>query len=239
MTAGRRPNIAIDGRGRAVVHRIAAVLLVILATVLGVNTASYAETADTPVVAAAFTCEVLNPARPADALEAMRGLPTLHSRYTPSADGYSLRAVLEPTRDGVWGDGYTYDPYAASAHFASAARTTQGRGTHAKEAPAAVYLVGVAANAVTRSLDDVVSLRGATTAEVEGLIPSGWVKSATSANKSGLGIRYSNPERLGEQIRIMPGKVTDPNPLKQGPYMRISRNGTVTDPIPLFGSPTL
>lgn len=37
----------------------------------------------------------------------------------------------------------------------------------------------------------------------------------------------------------MPGKVTDPNPLKQGPYMRISRNGTVTDPIPLFGNPTL
>ncbi|MGL4175278.1 MAG: hypothetical protein ACRCSN_04300, partial [Dermatophilaceae bacterium] len=96
-----------------------------------------------------------------------------------------------------------------------------------------------AANAATRSLDDIASLRGATTAEVESLIPSSWVKSATNAKAGGLGIRYSNPERLGEQIRIIPGKFTDPNPLKKGPYIRISRNGTVTEPIPLCGNPTL
>lgn len=96
----------------------------------------------------------------------------------------------------------------------------------------------VTANAVTRSLDDVASLRGASPGEIENLIPSNWVKSATNANKGGLGVRYSNPERLGEQIRVMPGKATDPNPVKQGPYLRISRNGTVTDPIPLEGNPT-
>ncbi|CAI9409239.1 hypothetical protein AESSP_02196 [Aestuariimicrobium sp. T2.26MG-19.2B] len=36
----------------------------------------------------------------------------------------------------------------------------------------------------------------------------------------------------------MPGKATDPNPLKRGPYLRISRHGTVTDRIPLEGNPT-
>jgi hypothetical protein len=92
---------------------------------------------------------------------------------------------------------------------------------------------------ITRSLDNVASLRGATQAEVEGLIPPGWVKSATSANKGGLGVRFANPEKLGEQVRIMPGKATDPNPVKQGPYMRISRDGAVSDPIPLFGNPAL
>lgn len=96
----------------------------------------------------------------------------------------------------------------------------------------------VAANAVTRSLDDVASLRGAIPGEIENLIPSNWCKSATNANKGGLGVRYSNPERLGEQIRVTPGKATDPNPVKQGPYLRISRHGTVTDPIPLEGNPT-
>jgi len=88
-------------------------------------------------------------------------------------------------------------------------------------------------------LGDVNSLRGASWNEVEALIPSGWSKSTTNANKGGTGVRYSNPERLGEQVRIMPGKATDPNPAKQGPYVRISRNGTVSDPIPLQGNPTL
>lgn len=96
----------------------------------------------------------------------------------------------------------------------------------------------VAAKGVTRSLDELETLRGASPAEIEALIPAGWVKSATNVNKGGLGARYSNPERLGEQIRVMPGKATDPNPIKQGPYLRISRNGSVSDPIPLEGNPT-
>jgi RHS repeat-associated protein len=99
--------------------------------------------------------------------------------------------------------------------------------------------VASAGSGIVRSLDDVASLHGASATEVQGLIPKSWVSSPTSMNKGGLGTRYSNPERLGEQIRIMPGKPSDPNPLKQGPYMRISRNGSVTDPIPLLGNPTL
>lgn len=134
---------------------------------------------------------------------------------------------------------YDYDDITQFVHSARGSRGAEQQVSSAEARSFVIQQSEVAANAVTRSLDDVVSLRGATTAEVEGLIPSGWVKSTTNANKGGLGIRYSNPERLGEQIRIMPGKVTDPNPLKQGPYMRISRNGTVTDPIPLFGNPTL
>ncbi|MGN6243423.1 MAG: hypothetical protein ACTHQ3_07080 [Motilibacteraceae bacterium] len=99
--------------------------------------------------------------------------------------------------------------------------------------------VGRAPHQATRDLADIASLRGATPADVERLIPSNWIKSATNAKKGGLGIRYSNPEVLGEQIRIMPGKRSDPNPVKQGPYMRISRNGEVSDPIPLMGNPAL
>ncbi len=125
------------------------------------------------------------------------------------------------------------------AQGAHASRTTSGHAQVARGDGSSRRGGQVAANAVTRNVDDVASLRGAAPAEVENLIPSGWVKSATNANRGGLGVRYSNPERLGEQIRIMPGKATDPNPLKQGPYMRISRNGTVTDPIPLEGNPTL
>lgn len=96
-----------------------------------------------------------------------------------------------------------------------------------------------ATGAVTRSLDDVSSLRGASPAEIEDLIPSSWVTSATNAKKGGRGVRHSNPERRGEQVRVMTGKVTDPNPVKQGPYLRISRNSSVSDPIPLEGNPTL
>lgn len=43
MPAGHAPNLTDVGRWRAVVHRVAVVLLVILATLLGLNAASYAE----------------------------------------------------------------------------------------------------------------------------------------------------------------------------------------------------
>src|SRR5690606_32790470 len=93
-----------------------------------------------------------------------------------------------------------------------------------------------AAKLITRSIDDAATLRGATAAEIDALVPSSWVKSPT---KGAGGVRYSHPERLGEQIRVMPGNPVDPNPLKQGPYVRISRNGSVTDPIPLDGNSQL
>jgi hypothetical protein len=41
------------------------------------------------------------------------------------------------------------------------------------------------------------------------------------------------------RLLLMPGKQSDPNPAKQGPYAKISRNGKISDPIPLKGNPTL
>lgn len=53
------------------------------------------------------------------------------------------------------------------------------------------------------------------------------------------GVRYHIPARPGEVVRIMPGNPADPNPLKRGPYARISTGGDVSDPIPLYGNPNL
>jgi uncharacterized protein RhaS with RHS repeats len=47
------------------------------------------------------------------------------------------------------------------------------------------------------------------------------------------GMRYANPNKPGEQVRIMPGNPNDPNPAKQGPYVRVSTGGTVSDPTPI------
>ena len=55
----------------------------------------------------------------------------------------------------------------------------------------------------------------------------------------GGGTRYPVPGRPGDQVRIEPGNPGDPNPVKQGPYGRVSQNGKVSDPFPLAGNPTL
>jgi RHS repeat-associated protein len=89
---------------------------------------------------------------------------------------------------------------------------------------------------VSRSLTNPVSLRGASTQEIERLIPQSWTASPT---RRGGGVRYSNPDKPGEQIRVMPGNLRDPNPVKQGPYTRISSEGNRSDPIPLKGNPEL
>ena len=62
----------------------------------------------------------------------------------------------------------------------------------------------------------------------------GWVDSPTN---SGDGTRYANPDVPGEQVRVMPGNPDDPNPVKQGPYVRISTGGQVSPPIPIAGNP--
>ena len=90
-----------------------------------------------------------------------------------------------------------------------------------------------AAGVIARNLDDPSSLRGATADEVEALIP-GWTKSPTSGPG---GVRYANPQRRGEAVRVMPGNPRDPNLVKRGPYVRVSRSGDVSDPIPLAGNP--
>jgi len=90
--------------------------------------------------------------------------------------------------------------------------------------------------AKSRSLEDLSSLRGASAREIDELIPEGFVQGTT---RRGGGIRYLNPERRGESVRVMPGNPRDPDPIKRGPYLRVSRDGRVSDPIPLEGNPTL
>ena len=87
-----------------------------------------------------------------------------------------------------------------------------------------------------RTIDDPGSLEGATPDEVEALVPKGWVK---SPSRTGDGTRWLNPDRPGEAVRVQPGNQRDPNPVKRGPYARVSKNGKTTDPIPLRGNPTL
>jgi RHS repeat-associated protein len=58
----------------------------------------------------------------------------------------------------------------------------------------------------------------------------GWQESAT---RRGDGTRFQNPDKKGEQVRIQPGNRSDPDPTKQNPYVRISTQGRVSEPIPL------
>jgi RHS repeat-associated protein len=102
-----------------------------------------------------------------------------------------------------------------------------------------VPIIGVAirrGGRAARSLDNPASLRGASKRQVERLIPKGWT---AGPSKRGGGVRYANPSKPGEQVRVMPGNPRDPNPIKQGPYGRISKGGKVSDPIPLKGNKTL
>lgn len=91
------------------------------------------------------------------------------------------------------------------------------------------------ARGISRSLDDLNSLRGASMREMEDLIPSNFVRNATRKDD---GIRFADPARRGDQIRLMPGNPSAIDPLHQGPYAVISRGGTVTR-VPLQGNPTL
>ena len=86
----------------------------------------------------------------------------------------------------------------------------------------------------SRSLEDPATLRGASEKEIRDLVPG-----FKSAPAKGPGERLVDPERLGDQIRIMRGNPRDPNPIKQGPYVRVSRLGKTSDPIPLQGNPVL
>lgn len=80
-------------------------------------------------------------------------------------------------------------------------------------------------------------LKGKTPEEVDEIMEDkGW-KGEPSANEQGT--RYPNPDKPGEQVRVQAGNRNDPNPIKRGPYVRISRNGGVSDPIPLAGNPTI
>ena len=96
--------------------------------------------------------------------------------------------------------------------------------------------MGIALNEDGRSIDEPGSLEGATPDEVEQAIPDGWESAPT---RTGGGTRYSNPAAPGEQVRVMPGNPADPLPVKKGPYVRVSKDGVRSDPIPLHGNETL
>lgn len=55
----------------------------------------------------------------------------------------------------------------------------------------------------------------------------------------GGGTKWPSPTTKGEQVRVEPGKPTNSDPVKQGPYGRISKDGSKGDHIPLKGNPTL
>jgi hypothetical protein len=84
--------------------------------------------------------------------------------------------------------------------------------------------------------NDPSTITGRRASDVEAAIPSGWVAAPA---RSGLGKRYADPTRRGDQVRIMTGNPGDPVPMKRGPYVRISKSGKVSDPIPLDGDPIL
>jgi hypothetical protein len=78
-------------------------------------------------------------------------------------------------------------------------------------------------------------LRGKDPGDIHG--PPGSVEKPT---KDGTGRRIFLPGRGdSDVVRVMPGSPKDPDPVKQGPYARISVGGKVSNPIPLKGNKTL
>jgi uncharacterized protein YukE len=57
-------------------------------------------------------------------------------------------------------------------------------------------------------------------------------------SRKGGGVRYPDPNRPGDQLIIEPGDPNASDPLHQGPYVKISKGGTVTR-VPLAGNPSL
>ncbi len=83
-------------------------------------------------------------------------------------------------------------------------------------------------------------IQGKSPAEIDKIMKEkGLEGQPSNPGKGGEGTRYPDPNRPGDQVRIMPGKPTDPNPVKQGPYGRVSDGGKLSPPIPLQGNPTL
>ncbi|MFO7879814.1 MAG: hypothetical protein R6V52_07240 [Bacteroidales bacterium] len=92
-----------------------------------------------------------------------------------------------------------------------------------------------AARGITRSLDDLSTIKGATWKEAKRLIPKEWKKVPM---RKGKGIKYVNPNKKGEQILLEKGWPGAKDPLHAGPYMKVSQKGKITR-IPLAGNPTL
>jgi RHS repeat-associated protein len=90
------------------------------------------------------------------------------------------------------------------------------------------------------SLDNPSSLEGATPAEVEEVArKAGFTERGNPPRNDPNGVRLRKPGNPADQVRIQSGNPADPNPVKQGPYVRVSQDGIVSDPVPLAGNPTL
>lgn len=91
--------------------------------------------------------------------------------------------------------------------------------------------------AISKSIDNLSSLRGASIDEVTKIIPENWVKTEA---RDGVGVKYINPSKKGEQIIIEKGSKnpSSPDNVHAGDYLRVSKDGKV-ERVPLQGNPSL
>lgn len=83
---------------------------------------------------------------------------------------------------------------------------------------------------------DASTLEGKTPEEIQQIMED--LGFAGESSASGGGIRYPNPDRPGDQVRVMPGEPGSNIPMKQGPYGIVSKGGCKTR-FPVAGNPTL
>jgi hypothetical protein len=88
-------------------------------------------------------------------------------------------------------------------------------------------------------LPDENDLKGRSPEEVEQKLKDRGLEGQPTRGGSNEGKRFPNPKKPGEQVRVMKGNPKDPDPAKRGPYARISKDGKVSEPIPLEGNPSL
>jgi RHS repeat-associated protein len=88
-------------------------------------------------------------------------------------------------------------------------------------------------------IDNPASLWGLSPEQLDELIPADWARTPSSLSEGGQGFRWFKPGTNGSSgYRWMPGNPGDPNPLKQGPYIR-GFGEYESGPIPAAGNPTL
>lgn len=180
------------------------------------------------------------------------GLGTLGIADVGSAGPSGIGALggAPGTSQGPQGGGSTGGWMATAAVIAIAEPTPVG------EAALATVAVGITAvtagTAMVRgvqalmqenggaSVDNPSSLEGATPEEVEQAAKeAGYTNDVGPPRNDPGGKRLQKPGNPADQVRIQRGNPNDPNPVKQGPYVRVTQGGVVSPPIPLAGNSTL
>jgi len=93
-----------------------------------------------------------------------------------------------------------------------------------------------------RSIDNPPSLEGATPEEVEAAAEEArFTDRIAPPRNDPSGARLRKPGNDADQVRIQSGNPGDSNPIKRGPYVRVTNNHgkDQSGPIPLAGNPTL